>query len=362
MATSTHLVERAPRAPMAARRWRSRRCSPPVARTAARRRSEALCPRRQRPRSRSLGRSAAVVERRRREEGDRSLRRARNDARRCRLRAAVRAHRDVRQRRHALVRAADVRAARVRARPRARARAAAPGVADRRAVQVRARGRPEGRARGRRARARGADRGHARRQHDGRVRRNRPRSGSRPRSIRASAGRTSRCVYQPMLELLAYLRANGFKTFIVSGGGVEFMRPWTEDVYGIPPEQVVGSRAKLEVRGPRRHAAHRAACGHRPRRRQGRQAGRDSAADRPPADRGIRQLRRRLRDARMDDVRPGRAARDDRPPHRSPTREWAYDRDSQVGKLARGLDEAPRRGWVVVDMKQDWKVVYPFEQ
>ena len=61
-------------------------------------------------------------------------------------------------------------------------------------------------------------------------------------------------VYQPMLELLAYLRANGFKTFIVSGGGIEFMRPWAEKVYGIPPEQVVGSSGKTEVRDARRHA------------------------------------------------------------------------------------------------------------
>ena len=63
----------------------------------------------------------------------------------------------------------------------------------------------------------------------------------------ASSGPTRRSSYQPMLELLAYLRANGFKTFIVSGGGVEFMRPWVESVYGIPPEQVVGSRAEDEV-------------------------------------------------------------------------------------------------------------------
>ncbi len=61
-------------------------------------------------------------------------------------------------------------------------------------------------------------------------------------------------VYQPMLEVLAYFRANGFKTFIVSGGGVEFMRPWVERVYGIPPEQVIGSRAKVQYRGPKRRA------------------------------------------------------------------------------------------------------------
>jgi phosphoserine phosphatase len=72
-------------------------------------------------------------------------------------------------------------------------------------------------------------------------------------------------VYQPMLELLAYLRANGFKTYIVSGGGVEFMRPWVERAYGIPPEQVVGSRAKVKYEGTQRHARAAAAARHRSR-------------------------------------------------------------------------------------------------
>ena len=85
-------------------------------------------------------------------------------------------------------------------------------------------------------------------------------------------------VYQPMLEVLAYLRANGFKTYIVSGGGVEFMRPWTERVYGVPPEQVVGSRAKLKYRVAGDGARAAAASGDRSRRRPRRQAGRDSAA------------------------------------------------------------------------------------
>ena len=75
------------------------------------------------------------------------------------------------------------------------------------------------------------------------------------RGIRASSGRTTELVYQPMLELLAYLRANGFKTFIVSGGGIEFMRPWVEKVYGIPPEQVVGSSRRRQVRDGRRRQA-----------------------------------------------------------------------------------------------------------
>ena len=90
-------------------------------------------------------------------------------------------------------------------------------------------------------------------------------------------------VYQPMLEVLAYLRANGFKTYIVSGGGVEFMRPWTEEVYGIPPEQVIGSsiKTKYEVRDGTPVLLRLPEIGlHR---RQGRQARRDPAAHRPPA-------------------------------------------------------------------------------
>ncbi len=102
-------------------------------------------------------------------------------------------------------------------------------------------------------------------------------------------------VYQPMLEVLAYLRANGFKTFIVSGGGIEFMRPWTEKVYGIPPEQVVGSsiKTKFEMRDGQPTAV--PAAPDQFHRRQDRQAGRHQRAHRPPPDRGVRQLRRRSR-------------------------------------------------------------------
>ena len=113
-------------------------------------------------------------------------------------------------------------------------------------------------------------------------------------------------VYQPMLELLAYLRANGFKTFIVSGGGIEFMRPWTERIYGIPPEQVVGSsiKTRFEMRDGQPDAVPPA--GDQFHRRQGRQAGRHQRAHRPPPDRGFRQFRRRSGDAAVGD--DGRAA------------------------------------------------------
>ena len=121
--------------------------------------------------------------------------------------------------------------------------------------------------------------------------------------------RFTEMVYQPMLELLAYLRANGFKTFIVSGGGIEFMRPWAEQVYGIPPEQVVGSSIKTQVRDARRQAGPGAAAGAGLHRRQGGQAGRHQQPHRPPADRGLRQLGRRPADAAVDGRRqPARAS------------------------------------------------------
>ncbi len=165
-------------------------------------------------------------------------------------------------------------------------------------------------------------------------------------------------VYQPMLELLAYLRANGFKTFIVSGGGVEFMRPWVERVYGIPPEQVVGSRAKVkyEVRNGVPVLLRLPEVDHI-----------DDKAGKPV---GINQVIGRRPVAAFGNsdgdfemlewttsapgLRFGFIVH-----HTDAEREWAYDRDSHIGRLARGLDEAPKRGWIVMDMKRDWKVIYP---
>ena len=119
-------------------------------------------------------------------------------------------------------------------------------------------------------------------------------------------------VYQPMLELLAYLRANGFKTFIVSGGGIDFMRPWAEKVYGIPPEQVIGSSGKLKFELRDGSARAREAARTQFHRRQGRQASRHPAAHRPPADRRFRQFRRRPADAAIDRGRSGPAVDADR--------------------------------------------------
>ena len=167
-------------------------------------------------------------------------------------------------------------------------------------------------------------------------------------------------VYQPMLELLAYLRAKGFKTFIVSGGGIEFMRPWTERIYGIPPEQVVGSsiKTKYELRdgkpvlmrlpelnfiddkagkpvGINQH------IGRRPIMAFGNSDGDFEMLEWTTAGKG---LRLGLLVHHTDDKR-----------------EWAYDRDSHIGRLDRGIDEGPRLGWIIVNMRDDWRVIFPFE-
>ena len=165
-------------------------------------------------------------------------------------------------------------------------------------------------------------------------------------------------VYQPMLELLAFLRARGFRTFIVSGGGIEFMRPWAEKVYGVPPEQVVGSsiRTRYELRdgkpvivrlpeidfiddkagkpiGIHRH------IGRRPLMAFGNSDGDFQMLEWTTAGSG---------------PRFGLLVH-----HDDAEREFAYDRESSVGRLARGLDEAGARGWTVVSMQRDWSTVFP---
>lgn len=168
-------------------------------------------------------------------------------------------------------------------------------------------------------------------------------------------------VYQPMLELLDYLRANGFKIFIVSGGGIEFMRPWTETVYGIPPEQVVGSSIKTayEVRDgvpvitrlPEMNFIDD---------KEGKPVGINSHIGRRPivafgnSDGDFQMLEWTTAG---DGARLGVYIH-----HTDADREWAYDRDSHVGRLDRGLDEAADRGWVVVDMKADWAQIHPDEE
>jgi len=166
-------------------------------------------------------------------------------------------------------------------------------------------------------------------------------------------------IYQPMLELVAYLQANGFKTFIVSGGGIEFMRPWTERVYGIPPDQVVGSSGKLRFEiiggeavlmklpqvsaiddGPGKPVNIQLHIGQRP----------IFAFGNSDGDLEMLQWTAGGNGARFMGLVH----------HTDAEREWAYGRTSSIGRLDKALDEAQTKGWTVVDMKSDWKTIFPF--
>ncbi|MHC4787332.1 MAG: HAD family hydrolase [Planctomycetota bacterium] len=165
-------------------------------------------------------------------------------------------------------------------------------------------------------------------------------------------------VFQPMLEVLDYLRAKGFKTFIVSGGGIEFMRVFAEEVYGVPPEQVIGSSIKTECKmrstGPVIERLPEL----------------DFIDDKAGKPVGIHKFigRRPIAAFGNSDgdlqmlqwTAAGGGARLMLLVHHTDAqREWAYDRDSHIGRLDKALDEANRRGWTVVDMKEDWKTIYP---
>ena len=168
-------------------------------------------------------------------------------------------------------------------------------------------------------------------------------------------------IYQPMVELLAYLRANGFKTFIVSGGGVDFMRVWVEEAYGIPPEQVVGSSGVTQYRldaagkpsllktakvqfiddGPGKPVGINMMIGRRP----------IFAFGNSDGDQQMLQWTMAGSGARFAGIVH----------HTDAAREYAYDRPSKIGQLDKALVEAKTKGWTVVDMKQDWKKVFAFE-
>ena len=168
-------------------------------------------------------------------------------------------------------------------------------------------------------------------------------------------------VYQPMVELLAYLRANGFKTFIVSGGGIEFMRPWTEKVYGIPPEQVIGSSGglKYELRDGKPVLVKLPEIAHNDD-KEGKPVGIQRHIGRRP----IMAFGNSDGDLQMLQWTAAGAG-----PrfclyvhHDDAEREWAYDRESHIGKLDKGLDEAAAKNWTVVSMKGDWKSIFPPEK
>lgn len=168
-------------------------------------------------------------------------------------------------------------------------------------------------------------------------------------------------VYQPMVELLAWLRANQFKTFIVSGGGIDFMRPWTERAYGIPPEQVVGSSGvtRYAMAAPERPVLVKEDKINFVDDGPGKAEGIDRFIGRRPVlafgnSDGDQQM--------LEWTAAGGGARFmGLVHHTDAVREYAYDRDSAVGRLDKAWDEATRRNWLVVDMKRDWKVVFPFE-
>ncbi len=165
-------------------------------------------------------------------------------------------------------------------------------------------------------------------------------------------------VYQPMLEVLAYLRANGFKTFIVSGGGIEFMRPWTEKVYGVPPEQVVGSsiKTKYEMRNGKPVLVRLPAINFIDD-KAGKPVGINSHIGRRPIaafgnSDGDRQM--------LEWTQGGGGARLMMLVHHDDAaREWAYGPKSKVGTFSDSLmSEANKQGWTVISMKNDWKAIF----
>jgi len=165
-------------------------------------------------------------------------------------------------------------------------------------------------------------------------------------------------VYQPMLEVLDYLRANGFRTYIVSGGGIEFVRAFSEEKYGIPPEQVIGSsiRTRYEVRDGQPAIVRLPEI--------------DFIDDKAGKPVGIHKFigKRPIAvfgnsDGDFEMLEWATSAPGPRLGvlirHDDGEREFAYDRASHIGRLARGLDEAPNRGWTITSIKQDWKTIYP---
>ncbi|NCA86117.1 MAG: haloacid dehalogenase-like hydrolase [Clostridia bacterium] len=166
-------------------------------------------------------------------------------------------------------------------------------------------------------------------------------------------------IYQPMVELLNYLRANGYKTFIVSGGGIDFMRPWVEQAYGIPPDQVVGSSGKVKydlvddkpvlIKLPELNFIDD---------KEGKPVGIHQYIGKRPvftagnSDGDYQMLQ--WTSTATGYPRFGLIVH-----HTDAEREWAYDRQSHIGKLDKGLDDATKYNWLIVDMKSDWAKIYP---
>ena len=167
-------------------------------------------------------------------------------------------------------------------------------------------------------------------------------------------------VYQPMLELLQYLRDNNFKTYVVSGGGVDFMRAFVTEIYGIPEEQIIGSRIKTEFDYNNGEPVIK------------RLPELDFIDDKEGKPLNIQKIIGKkpvFSSGNSDGDLPMMqwAASNKYKSfmlyvhHTDAEREWAYDRDSHIGRLDKGLDQAIKDGWTVIDMKKDWKIIYPFE-
>jgi len=169
-------------------------------------------------------------------------------------------------------------------------------------------------------------------------------------------------VYQPMLELLDYLRANGYKTYIVSGGGIDFMRPWTQEVYGIPAEQVIGSSVKVKyeivdgqpvlMKLPEINSIDD---------KEGKPVNIHQHIGKQPVFTGGNSdgdyAMLQWTSTGSGYPRFGMIVH-----HTDSVREYAYDRKSHIGNLEKGLDDAAKYNWMIVDMKTDWKKIYPFEK
>ncbi|MGC4002320.1 MAG: HAD family hydrolase [Pirellulales bacterium] len=171
----------------------------------------------------------------------------------------------------------------------------------------------------------------------------------------------TQCVYLPMVEVLSYLRENGYKTYIVSGGGIEFMRPWTYAAYGIPPEQVVGSSIKLKYAEPDGKPT------------LIREPAVEFIDDKSGKPIGIQKFigRRPIMafgnsDGDFEMLKWTSAGAGPRfgliVHHTDAEREYAYDRKSSIGRLDKALDAAGKQGWTVVDMKTDWKTIFVFQK
>ena len=170
----------------------------------------------------------------------------------------------------------------------------------------------------------------------------------------------SKMIYKPMLELIDYLKANDFKVYIVSGGGIDFMRAWTKDVYGIPNEQVIGTtlKSKLVETDSTSEIIKLAELDFL-----------DDKEGKPVAIQKFIGKKPVIAVGNSDgDLQMLQYSAGNKMPslqiyihHTDAEREYQYDRDSHIGRLDKGLDEASKQGWVLVDMKKDWNKIFDFQ-